>query len=953
MAGVLVAMATSQELSAAEVPDWIRGHGDELELRLTGEVTRSDGGNTEGAQLEIQINNNSRCLVSFDQTLVSGKFEKWLPVNRCPWSTITVSATCRDGARCARTIDRDELRELATNGLNLRAQLPNRSVTVHVEHGGIEVANATVRAVLSNGTKLKAKANESGLARFNLLSEEKLSHFTAWSQNQLIGGFQLSRKPIRDPRSNSYVISMYPCRPFEVHLKETNGKPIPDVEVDFFVATPEPDFNYIGWPDGFDLVTNGNGIVAVTWFPDMQDSYCYVQISDDRWVIESSQQIGDNISVFARQAADRKKVSGRVIGGSNFAGGFNVMLGSFQAERTDHNETLLNFSDADGSFSADVLPDATYAVILGDTKWVADAIDLIPYESKTRKGKHPELMLSQGIPVRVTLTQGIDRKPISGALVSINSPHNFTWDHADGQLERGSLGRSARAFSDHAGVAEILAPEGELRANVYLPGWQETQTFVVRRSESNEIHFHQKASLRSELIGKVVPWNGDPQQIAGAFVQMQAIDGETGDEIRCKTDQEGNFRIETNASQLGVMAYSSDKQFVGARVINDLTNPLHIQLFPTKSYSGVITDQAGNPVANHLVYASISVEAEKASGSYFPMAFSLPRIRIQTDLAGSYRFDGLPCQTKVRLSMNTLENELNSFEYIDEVFFLPDDEPRSKVTKIGKSVRRNEALALSERFASILRDAQLGSYHLIVIVYDQSEESNRDFVNKHVLDFSAHKTVSGYMQLQVGTRELSADYNKAFVDRLQLPTATQGVFACAYDIEGVELGRIQVDPAASDAAASIFQFIERHGPSQKDAETKWNEAFQQAKEKGQHVWVSVGHRYCAPCFKLNRWIDDHREILVKDFVLLKIDNGRDLNGQAVADRFMNGRSVGSPFHAILDANENLIVDSYGPLGNIGAISGFEGKRHFKKMLDAACSKITPQEIQMLLDTLED
>jgi hypothetical protein len=104
---------------------------------------------------------------------------------------------------------------------------------------------------------------------------------------------------------------------------------------------------------------------------------------------------------------------------------------------------------------------------------------------------------------------------------------------------------------------------------------------------------------------------------------------------------------------------------------------------------------------------------------------------------------------------------------------------------------------------------------------------------------------------------------------------------------------------------------------------------------------------------LSRWIDDQREILEKDFILLKIDDFRDMNGQVIAERLTKGRLVGVPFHAIFDANEELVMDSYGPLGNIGFMSGLEGKRHFKKMLDAACSRITPREIQVLLDALED
>ena len=253
----------------------------------------------------------------------------------------------------------------------------------------------------------------------------------------------------------------------------------------------------------------------------------------------------------------------------------------------------------------------------------------------------------------------------------------------------------------------------------------------------------------------------------------------------------------------------------------------------------------------------------------------------------------------------------------------------------------------------MLRDARLGSYHLMVINYDKSEEPSREFINKYLLDYSEHMAVASYMQLPVDIKELSEGNNEAVVDRLDWPKTTQGVFVCAYDIEGTELGRIRIDPQAPDAAVAAYQFIERHGPAQQDAEAKWNNAFQQAKEQSKHVWVRIGGRYCGPCFELSRWIDDHREILEKDFILLKIDNVRDLHGKAIAERLTKGRSVGIPFHAIFDANEKLVADSYGPLGNIGCISGLEGKRHFKTMLDAGCSKMTPKDIQVLLDSLKD
>ena len=49
-------------------------------------------------------------------------------------------------------------------------------------------------------------------------------------------------------------------------------------------------------------------------------------------------------------------------------------------------------------------------------------------------------------------------------------------------------------------------------------------------------------------------------------------------------------------------------------------------------------------------------------------------------------------------------------------------------------------------------------------------------------------------------------------------------------------------------------------------------------------------------------------MLEKDFVLVKVDDVRDVNGREIAERLTRGRSVGVPFHAIFDPNEKKITD---------------------------------------------
>ncbi len=946
-------LAGPQSNASEDVPDWIRGEGEQLELRLTGHVTRRDSGSVDGAEVRVDIDYNGHVFESWHLQVEDGRFQVWLPVNKYAWYRITVNVTCPDGARCTRTILRHQLRELVRNGLRLNVRLPTRQVTVRVEQNGEGVAGAQVRAELSGGATLRSETDADGVVVFRMFDREQLTSLTAWSDRGLIGGYQFSRKPARDPRADTHVIAMYRCRPFEIHFSDADGQPIEGVQFHCEVATPAPEHNFLGMPDDSTQTTSQDGIATLSWFPDIEDAHCSVDITSGGWVIESIERSPDRLRITAKRAVERKKLTGHISGNGRFAGGFNVRLGSFQAERESGIDYVYSFSDASGRFSAEVLPDTTYAVFLEDEKWVTDAMDLIPFDSRTGKQESVELVLSEGIPVRITLTQGNDRRPIPGAWFNIDSLHEFTWVE-DGEVRSGVLARSVSTWTNAQGVIETVAPEGLLETTVYLHDWSAVQTVHVKRGHEHVISFHRKVDEPVEVIGRILPWNEGQQQVAGAMVHIRAIDGESSEEFRIRADEEGTFRIKTRATKLGAIAYSADRQFAGSLVIRDFSESAHIQMYPTRSCTGQLTDQEGNPIAGHRIWASIQVTDEERYGTAEPTVFRLPRIETHTDSEGKYRFTGLPCRTRIWLWADTLPDAPYDMEYVGRIFFLPDDGPRSWVTKIGPAPERpKQRTPLPQRYASMHRDCRLGSYHLMAIVYDGSDDPSREFIDSHLLDSSSHQTVAGFMQLLVDVTELSVEDNRAFVERVDWHHVPQRVLAVAYDLAGEELGRVQLDPQDADAAKAAYEFIELHAPPRHDAEVKWKQAFRQAKEQNKRVWVRTSQRYCGPCFMLSRWIDDHREVLEKDFILLKIDDVRDVNGRAIAERLKKGRRVGVPFHAMFDANEQLLADSYGPLGNIGMMSGLEGKRHFKKMLDAACSRITPQDMDMLLESLED
>jgi hypothetical protein len=216
------------------------------------------------------------------------------------------------------------------------------------------------------------------------------------------------------------------------------------------------------------------------------------------------------------------------------------------------------------------------------------------------------------------------------------------------------------------------------------------------------------------------------------------------------------------------------------------------------------------------------------------------------------------------------------------------------------------------------------------------------------------KEVAAFMQIDGAVGRESGSDIAAFARSKNWPLPQKGkVFALAMDPAGQELGRIEIDvkdPAGQKRAAA---FIRQNAPSPVDARQKWDEAFAVARQSGRKVWAQISQRYCGPCFSLARWLDDERTLLSQDYVFLKIDDVRDLHGAEVADRLTGHEGQGVPFHAIFDSNRRMLMTSESPLGNIGHPSGFEGKKHVRKMLLATRTRLTDQQIDEIVNTLSD
>ena len=241
---------------------------------------------------------------------------------------------------------------------------------------------------------------------------------------------------------------------------------------------------------------------------------------------------------------------------------------------------------------------------------------------------------------------------------------------------------------------------------------------------------------------------------------------------------------------------------------------------------------------------------------------------------------------------------------------------------------------------------------MMLIVADREKETT-DFIDKNLKDYSANPSVASYMQfiIALDRQNITSEQSTFLTSReITLPEVGQLV-AIAMDENEKIIGMLSIKVGSNEAIEETAEFQRTHSASQVDAEMKWSVAFELAKGTDRKVFAKIGQRYCGPCFLLARWMDDQRDLFDKDYVILRIDSFHDLKGIEVARRLTLGRQLGIPFYAIFDADEVMLTDADGPLGNTGMPSSFDGKLHLRKMLQSTSKNLTTAEIDELISSI--
>jgi hypothetical protein len=332
-----------------------------------------------------------------------------------------------------------------------------------------------------------------------------------------------------------------------------------------------------------------------------------------------------------------------------------------------------------------------------------------------------------------------------------------------------------------------------------------------------------------------------------------------------------------------------------------------------------------------------------------------------TDADGRFRLSNVPTNVPLRIRNVTTTDPPGFFGASEQILLLP-GEDRSDVEVTMRHYDHTSSTddeappapprPLAERLERLLPALRSTGMHALVVLEGGSSEQVKSLGNQ-LIDYGENRDVLKYRTMTLSTAEVERDA-EALTARSWPPPTEGQVVLVALDGAGDVLGAETL--AANDAtlAKASLQlgndFIAGHAPPTHDAQQLFADAKALAAATDRRILLVLGGPRCGPCFSLAVWMDRQRELLEKDYVIVKVgicDEGAD---EVMKPYKPDG---GVPWFVILNSQGNPLVTSNGPLGNTGFPGEVESRRHFRFMLDQTAQRLTDDERSSLIQSLEN
>jgi beta-lactamase regulating signal transducer with metallopeptidase domain len=854
-------------------------------------------------------------------------------------------------------VQRHQLLSMSLGGI--RASMEKaKTIECKVVDNDIPVADAIVHLRTIDQLMFQARTDHVGVVKIQIPNAGLIGSIRAHTHDGRLASLNLVSERTSKKLELEHRLELFQCQKHKIRATDENGSPVPNLRVVLMCSDAKDSWIL---EDGlFESTTDQQGEAVFEYQPKLPNGRSLIRLSSNLFFVRDSKVKDEGMTeVSIRPYTALQKAECHIELPDGCPEGLLVRGSSFQSAKEHMNTEFFSRVDKNGRFEVQVVPGYTYVVHIEDANWVSPAWHGVIIDPEAGVLNSPSLYVSKGIPVEISVTTGERRRPMAKQRFMVLNPHRFKWkDLVSGEIRNGMGGYSREAITDSSGRVIVMAPPGELVAHV-LNGSQLTEVKLdVSPGQPAKMDLHLAVDDQIELRGRVkIPAESSAllQPIKIRIKQVDSIFSHPNVETIC--DAAGRFKANIESSKVMIYAESEDRQYAGAIHCRSDQSDIELPLAKTGGVDGVILDDEGFPLVDCKVTASVSIRnnALQKQAEFQPGAtVSVEQWSVETNSRGEFSLRGIPANVIVAVYFK----ERDTFQTVAECMLSPGEVRTFEPVRFGRNPS-TEFKPLAERFASLCQINRLLHSRAMVIV-SGAGESAKKFVDDHALDFEEHPDVYSFIPMSLSSVTLDEEPASRYIFEKKgwILDAAELVLIVAYDVVGQELGRIKLDTSSkakeAESVKAYEQFLTKHKPPIEDAESKVDQALAEAKATNRRLWVVNSGTRCGPCRVLARWMDAQHTILEKAIVPVHFDSNLDLNAEKVLKR-LNEPLGGIPWHAILDADGNVLINSEVEiLGNIGWPGKWpETMSHFQKMIEVAGQgRLSRTEIETLVESVK-
>lgn len=777
-------------------------------------------------------------------------------------------------------------------------------------------------------------------------------------------------------------------QPVKVRVVDDKERPLADAGVHpWYVELPKKGghFNALwtyrktgekGWVE-FDTIPSGNAQKITIWA--RKERYWAPQ----RWYFDPA-----NPAEVVARLQPQVLLKGSVRRNDKPAAGATVrILGDGYSGDSFHSDAIC---DQEGKFEIYVDDDKAYA-LMAEGEHECSQLEL-RVVTAGRKIKPIELALEPATRVFGVLRGIKGQNPLAGEylMLQMTEGDNYYKLPKDERLpDKGSntsitLRHTRSARTDDQGRFEFYAGRG----NYYL--WNdnvEAAQFVLDGQKELEVNLQTKRPPKAKLQITVLR-GGDPKRpVADAQVQGVGLE-ETSRGFGGTTDAEGRLTTTREAMPARVFAKCEDGLLCGIAELDIDANELVMSVGPAASAKGTLVDAAtGRPLPEQEIQYGVKFTYTSTRDGHESSVFTHHfGGSVTTDSEGRFVVQGLATGAEYELqavmergpdgfprawrTIGSVKADKPDLVELRELKLstLKGHRPPTRDERIEQAMTpqplsikgRLTTPTVEERLKLKLHDAKLFEQQVLAIIAPKASPVCRHFFELYygtevgTVETLREKTINFKLLALDATPGKPLDDARKTLESLKIPLPEEdGATFAILDPEG----KLVAAAASGDLLDKdehldidkLLDFVNKHTRALPDAEKLLADGLAAAKRDDKRVLVQVSGAFCAPCVLLSRYLDEHKELIAKDYVVVKLD-----------DRFVNGPETikcvrteggGIPWTAILDSSGKQLVTSTAKSGNIGFPSTPEGIEHFEKMLSTTAQHLTKEEIGKLVESL--